>query len=151
MRCASLNVQSGGIDEYDPTALYPQRMEPIKDAVHALDADTVGLVDTYRWVEIFGDEGVQEEFASLGYVDAHCIDLGGKERDGKLGVTILSKEPMRNVRTINMAGRNALAAEVHKEGEVLDFTASTLIMRQKSSVYCELKPWLLHLILTDQL
>lgn len=126
MRLASLNVQCGGFNGYDHDSTYPERMGLIKDAVHALDADTVGLVDTYRWAEVFGDDGVQKEFAELGYTDARTIDLGDTVLKGKLGVTILSKEPLQHVRTIDMAGRSALAAEVSMGDETLGFVSAYL-------------------------
>ncbi|HEY4160485.1 MAG TPA: endonuclease/exonuclease/phosphatase family protein [Candidatus Saccharimonadales bacterium] len=126
MRLATLNIQSGGFESYASTAGYPQRMGQIKEAVHVLDVDAIGLVDTYRWAEVFGNEGVREEFGELGFSDAYAINLGDPILDGKLGVAILSKKPLQNIRTIDMAGRSALAAEVSDGEETLEFVSAYL-------------------------
>ena len=130
MRLASLNVQSGGIDGYNPDVLYPQRMDILKEVISGLDADTIGLIDTYRWVDLFGDEGLIDEFSELGYVDARCINMGGKNLEGdgedKRGVAILSREPMTQVKIIDMCGKNALSAEVTCGEERLTFLSAYL-------------------------
>jgi hypothetical protein len=62
MKVAVYNVASGGFNTYDSTADTPERLELLKEAVAAIDADIIGLTDTFRWAEVFTASQLQDTF-----------------------------------------------------------------------------------------
>jgi endonuclease/exonuclease/phosphatase family metal-dependent hydrolase len=110
MRIASYNIMSGGFDGYNLTAAKPQRLPVLKTAIRELEADIVGLIDTFRWDEVF----MADELCKLfGYKNAFCINLNDdrlREEGHNNGLTLLSNVPLIDVRTIRIATRDAVAA-----------------------------------------
>lgn len=116
MRIASYNIMSGGFNSYEYQTKRPQRLPEIKQALKEIDADIVGLVDTFRWDEIFTNDDLQSIF---GYKYAFCINLQD-ERLQKLGhnngLTILSNTSLI-CKTVRLGTRNAIAADVIIDGK----------------------------------
>ncbi|WP_344873620.1 endonuclease/exonuclease/phosphatase family protein [Allokutzneria multivorans] len=112
MRIAGYNIMSGGFDGYETTSPVPQRLPEVKLAVQELGADVVGLVDTFRWDEIFTTDEICEHF---GYRYAFCVNLGDDrltELGHNNGLTLLSNVELEDVRSVRIATRNAISARV---------------------------------------
>ena len=112
MKIASYNVMSGGFEQYDASLESPTRMHLIQEAVKTINSDVVGLVDTYRWDEIYSTDDLIQLF---GYPFVACINLND-ERLRKLGhnngLTLLSKYKLVEVSAMKIATRDALSATV---------------------------------------
>jgi endonuclease/exonuclease/phosphatase family metal-dependent hydrolase len=112
MRIASYNVMSGGFDGYDLMATQPPRLPELKAAVQEIGADVVGLIDTFRWDNLFSTEELCKFF---GYKYAFCINLNDDRlrRTGhNNGLALLSNVPITDVRTVRISTRDALAARL---------------------------------------
>ncbi|MFB9907009.1 endonuclease/exonuclease/phosphatase family protein [Allokutzneria oryzae] len=112
MRIASYNVMSGGFDGYDHESSVPQRLPELTLAIQELRADVVGLVDTFRWDEVFTTDDLCRQF---GYKYAFCVSLDDerlKELGHDNGLTLLSNVEMADVRAVRVATRNAISARL---------------------------------------
>lgn len=112
MRIASYNIMGGGFDGYDLISKKPQRLPELKAAIQELGADVIGLIDTFRWDEIFSTEELGQLF---GYKYVFCINLNDnrlKEIGRNNGLTLLSNVPMTDVSTIRITTRDAVVAHL---------------------------------------
>ena len=112
MKIASYNIMSGGFDGYDTRSQEPQRLSGLQTAIRELDADAIGLVDTFRWDSLFSTEDLRRLF---GYAYAFCVNLNDdrlREKGHNNGLTLLSNIPPTDVHTIRIATRDALVAHL---------------------------------------
>lgn len=97
---------SGGFNDYATTGL-----SALQTAIKKLNADIIGLVDTYRWDTLY----TQAQLAKLfDYKFAYCIALNDKrlqQLGHDNGITLLSNIPVQP-RTVRLATRNAIIAQV---------------------------------------
>jgi len=77
MRIASYNIMSGGFNSYNTTSAAPQRLPLLQKAIREIGADIIGLVDTYRWNEIYTEADLKRLF---GYKYAYCINLNDERQ-----------------------------------------------------------------------
>ena len=98
MRVAFWNIQHGAFaNGYDEYSTDPDRLPLVRKGVIALGADTVCLIDTYRWADIFTPAQLCEYF---GYQQAYSIDLESTRVDPKIGITVLTNEPTAQMEAI---------------------------------------------------
>ncbi|HSX03038.1 MAG TPA: endonuclease/exonuclease/phosphatase family protein [Candidatus Saccharimonadia bacterium] len=112
MRLAALNVMSGGFPGYVQDLEAPARLPLLQTAVARLQADVVGLVDTFRWDALYKPEQLAQLF---GYKSAYCINLGDRrlmDLGHNNGLTLLSNYEVASVETIWLGSRNALMAVI---------------------------------------
>lgn len=111
---------SGGFDGYDYMAQQPVRLERIKEAVRAIGADFIGLVDTFRWDSLYSSAELAEIF---GYRSAYCINLEDarlKEKGHNNGITVLTNLKVEKHATINLATRKAIKTSISEGDARLD-------------------------------
>jgi endonuclease/exonuclease/phosphatase family metal-dependent hydrolase len=112
MRIASYNIMSGGFDSYTCAAAMPQRLPVLKAAIRALEADIVGLVDTFRWDEVFSTNELRKLFD---YNYAFCINLNDdrlRKKGHNNGLTLLSNVPLTDAHALRIATRDAIVARL---------------------------------------
>jgi len=112
MRLASYNVLSGGFDQYSKDLEDSKRFDVLKQAVAKIQADFVGLIDTYRWEEIYTNKQIAEIF---GYKQAYCINLNDdrlRRMGHNNGVTVLTNLEVVKYETIRIATRDAVRVGV---------------------------------------
>jgi endonuclease/exonuclease/phosphatase family metal-dependent hydrolase len=102
---AAWNIQSGGFDGYDEEATMPPRLPGIKKTVRQLTADVTGLIDTFRWHELFKPEELAEQF---GYQHAVCINMDCDRVDGRIGLTALYNDSNIVCTQVRLVTRNCL-------------------------------------------
>jgi endonuclease/exonuclease/phosphatase family metal-dependent hydrolase len=111
MKIASYNIMSGGFKGYDYELAHPERLADIQRVVRELGADIIGLIDTFRWDEVFSDDQLRELF---GYDHVMTINLND-DRLRKLGhnngLTLLSRVPWLSCETLHLGTRDALKGE----------------------------------------
>ncbi len=105
MKIATYNIASGGFDTYDSTADIPQRLQLLQEAIATIDADIIGLTDTFRWKDTFTAQQLQQTFE---YPYACHINLEDTRVDERIGAALLSRYPIRTFETIRLHNRNAL-------------------------------------------
>lgn len=112
MRIASYNILSGGFDQYRKDLKKSRRFNVLKQAIIKLNADFIGLIDTYRWDEIYTNKQIAELFS---YKKAYCINLN----DDRLrrighnnGITVLTNNEVKSVETISLKTRDAIRARM---------------------------------------
>jgi endonuclease/exonuclease/phosphatase family metal-dependent hydrolase len=116
MKVASYNIMSGGFDGYDHEQAVPQRLQEIRAAVRELNVDVIGLIDTFRWDEIFSTEQLHNLF---GYEYITCINLNDErlcEIGHNNGLTLMSKLPWQSCEVIKLGTRDALKASFELNG-----------------------------------
>ncbi|MDO8451455.1 MAG: endonuclease/exonuclease/phosphatase family protein [bacterium] len=120
LRFSAYNIMSGGFASYSHEAAQLERLDVLGEAIRALNADVVGLIDTFRWDEIYSNYRIAGLF---GYSFAHNIPLHDDRlraigRDN--GVALLTKLPVLSVRTIRTAHRNGLLSTLQLRGGLVD-------------------------------
>lgn len=125
MLIASYNIMSGGFDGYDTTATTPQRLPLLQKAIKELGADIIGLIDTYRWDEIYSETELKELF---GYKYAYGINLND-ERLSQLGhnngLALLSNIEIKPS-TVRLKTRDAIVAQVKGSGSSFNLVVAYL-------------------------
>ncbi len=106
MRVAVWNVQSGGFTTYDHESHRPERLPNIGHALRMRRPDVAGLVDTWRWAEIFTEEELCDEF---GFTQAYSINMEDERVEPQVGLTLLLNEPAE-CQTVRLKSRNAIKA-----------------------------------------
>jgi len=101
----SLNVCSGGFNGYDNVSKHPSRLEAIQAAVKAMNASVVGLIDTYRWVELFSAADLRRLF---GYARAFSSSLACEVVDSRVGLTVLGDERLIECVPVRIYDRDCL-------------------------------------------
>lgn len=113
MKLASYNIMSGGFDGYDHAASAPPRLSVLQDTIKQIDADIVGLIDTFRWDKQFTPKQLTQLFH---YPYSFSVALHDKRLE-KLGhdngLTILSRQPFVTRQAINLGTRNAIHVQVN--------------------------------------
>ena len=110
-KIASYNIMSGGFNSHSSETPSPERLPQLQDAIKEISADIVGLVDTFRWDELYSDEQLAALFS---YKYAHNINLNDarlREIGHNNGIAILSNVEINGWQTISLGSRDALLAK----------------------------------------
>lgn len=117
---------SGGFAGYSQANQEPERLLQLKTAIRELSADIIGLVDTFRWDDLYSERNLCEMF---GYRYAARINLND-DRLCKLGhnngLAILSNAPLQEVKAVRIATRDALHAVVDVGNKQLNIVLAYL-------------------------
>lgn len=100
---------SGGFNGYDSVASKPERLELLRKAIAEVDADILGLTDTFRWKDSFSQQELIEAF---GYQYSFHIDMNDTRVDKRIGVAILSRIQLKACAQVRLHNRNAIKASV---------------------------------------
>lgn len=101
---------SGGFSDYSHEIDQPERLPEIQAAIHEINADVIGLVDTFRWDDMFSEQQLCDMF---GYQYARSINLNDPRLGASghnNGLTILSNYPWTECETVSLGSRDALKA-----------------------------------------
>lgn len=120
MRIASYNILSGGFKTYSFELSSPKRLDLLKKAVKSINADLIGLVDTFRWDSLYTIEQLSELFS---YTNVYCINLNDsrlKEKGHNNGITVLTNLPVKKFETISLTTRDAIKATIEMDNDEVD-------------------------------
>ncbi len=117
MRIAAYNIMSGGFNSYISTTNRPERLGLLQEAIQNIKADFIGLLDTFRWVEVFNTQDIKRLF---GYKEVFHINLDDVRVDKRVGITVLSNLPMRKFQTVSLQIRNCVKTEIKFKNKVLN-------------------------------
>lgn len=109
MRIATYNIASGGFSDYSSLASEPERLHVLQKAVAKIDADVIGVTDTFRWMDIFTPEQVQTIF---NFPYSFHIDMNDTRVDKRIGVALLSRHPIIAAEPVRLHNRGAIMAKV---------------------------------------
>jgi endonuclease/exonuclease/phosphatase family metal-dependent hydrolase len=125
MKIATYNIASGGFSSYNSPAQLPERLSLLKKAVATIDADVIGLTDTFRWRDIFTAADLQ---ANFGYPHTYHIDMEDTRVNKLIGVAILSRYALHDIATIRLHNRNCIGASIAEPvtGKMVDFFVAYL-------------------------
>lgn len=104
---------SGGFNSYSSKAIIPERLGLLKKVITDINADFVGLVDTFRWKEIFTPSDLRKHF---GYKNVFCIDMNDTRVDKRIGLTVLSKLDTR-CEELRIFNRNCIKSMFNRNGK----------------------------------
>jgi endonuclease/exonuclease/phosphatase family metal-dependent hydrolase len=116
---------SGGFDTYSATPTAPPRLPLLQKAIKEIDADIIGLIDTYQWDKIYTETDLKELF---GYKHAYCINLNDerlKQLGHNNGITLLSDIEIKPT-TIRLKTRDAIVAQVKDKGSSFNLVVAYL-------------------------
>lgn len=120
MRVASYNILSGGFNSYNYNSSSPERLGLLRKAINKIDADFIGLIDTFRWDSLYNNRQLTKLFS---YKKAFCINLNDnrlKKKGHNNGITILTNLPVKHFETIILETRNAIKTTLLIKGNKLD-------------------------------
>jgi len=103
---------SGGFNSYSYSDNLPKRLGLIKKVVSKSDADFVGLIDTFRWRQIFTEKELQEHF---GYKNVFCIDMDDDRVEKEIGLTVLTNLDTK-FEKIRIHNRNCIKSTIKNAG-----------------------------------
>lgn len=109
MKIAAYNILAGGFSSYSSAAGKPERLALLQQALREIDADVIGLSDTFRWVDVYTEQEVKELF---GYEYVSFIDMNDVRVDKRIGVAVLSRVPVEQFETVRLATRDCIRAIV---------------------------------------
>ncbi len=114
MKIAAYNILAGGFNDYGSPAEKPERLALLQPAIQEIDADIIGLSDTFRWVNVFIEQDVKELF---GYEYVSFINMNDVRVDKRIGVAVLSRIPVKYFETVRLATRDCIKAVVSIESK----------------------------------
>jgi len=120
MKVASYNILSGGFSSYSYDSSSPERLGLLKKAISRINADLIGLIDTFRWDSLYNNRQLTKTFS---YKRAYCINLNDnrlKKKGHSNGITILTNLPVEYFETISLKTRDAIKTTLQINGEKLD-------------------------------
>jgi len=110
---------SGGFNSYNYDSSSPERLDLIKKAIRKINADFIGLIDTFRWDSLYTNKQLAEIFS---YTKAYCVNLNDKRLKKKghnNGITVLTNIPAKKL-TITIQTRDAIKTTLKINGSELD-------------------------------
>lgn len=122
MKVLSYNIMSGGFNSYSSKTDIPQRIDLLKKVIADIDADFVGLIDTFRWKEVFTQSDLRKHF---GYENVFCIDMDDTRVDKRVGLTVLSKFEMK-CEMLRVHNRNCIKSTIN--GDERKYTIFTVYL-----------------------
>ena len=99
----SYNIMSGCFENYELTSKLTDRFELLKNAVKQIDADYVGLCDTFRWKDTFSTEELKQAF---GYNHVLHVDMEDSRVEKEVGVTVMTNLDVKELNVIRAFNRN---------------------------------------------
>ncbi|OGM19832.1 hypothetical protein A2686_04970 [Candidatus Woesebacteria bacterium RIFCSPHIGHO2_01_FULL_38_10] len=120
MKVASYNILSGGFSSYSFDLTTPDRLKLLIKAVGIIDADFIGLIDTFRWDNLYKNSQIASLF---GYKKAYCINLNDsrlKKKGHNNGITVLTNLPVEHFETVNLGTRDAVRTTIRLNNEKVD-------------------------------
>ena len=94
---------SGCFENYELTSGLTKRFELLKDAVKQIDADYVGLCDTFRWKDTFNTEELKQAF---GYKHVLHVDMEDSRVEKEVGVAVMTNLDVKKLNVIRAFNRN---------------------------------------------
>lgn len=120
MKIVSYNILSGGFNSYSYKSPAPERLELLKKAIKIINADFVGLIDTFRWKSLYSNDELTQMF---GYKKAYSINLNDerlKKTGHDNGITVLTNLAVEGFETISLRSRDAIKASIRINNHKLD-------------------------------
>ncbi|MFH1186588.1 MAG: endonuclease/exonuclease/phosphatase family protein [Candidatus Levyibacteriota bacterium] len=120
MRIASYNILSGGFSSYNYEASSPERIKLLQKAIKIINADFIGLIDTFRWDTLYSNTQLAQLF---GYKKAYCINLNDsrlRKKGHNNGITVLTNIPIKHFETISLKTRDAIKTTLQINNNKLD-------------------------------
>lgn len=132
MKIAAYNILAGGFSGYGSEAEKPERLALLQQAVKEINADVIGLSDTFRWVDAFTEQEVKELF---GYEYVSFINMNDVRVDKRIGIAVLSRVPVEQIEAIRLATRDCIRAVVPIAGKrVAVYTAYLDDLAEKTRI-----------------
>ena len=114
------NIEAGGYASYASTDKYPKKMNKIVEAIGAIGADFVSLVDVYRWGNVYTVEELKKMF---GYSQVFLTELEDKNLPfcrNKLGVLTMTNDHEVKFEKIRAYDRNFIKTTLTTKNIELD-------------------------------
>jgi endonuclease/exonuclease/phosphatase family metal-dependent hydrolase len=108
---------SGGFNSYESTSPTPERLLLLREAIKTINADFIGLIDTFRWGEVFTPKELKDLF---GYREVFQTNLEDSRVAELIGITVLSRLPIKKFASIRLCSRNAIKTQLEMEGKEIE-------------------------------
>lgn len=103
IKLASYNILSGCFENYEQSAKITSRFGDLQKALKAIDADFIGLIDTFKWKKTFSAEDLSEKF---GYKNVFHIDMEDTRVGKEVGVAVMTNLDVKKFNVIRGYNRN---------------------------------------------
>lgn len=94
---------SGCFENYELTSKLTNRFELLKDAVKTINAEYVGLCDTFKWKDTFSIEELKQAF---GYKHVLHVDMEDSRVEKEVGVAVMANLEVKQFNIIRAFNRN---------------------------------------------
>jgi len=101
---------SGCYESYAQDAKLTARYELLKKAVKAVDADFVGLADTFKWKETFSPSDLRRDFD---YKNIFLIDMEDTRVESNIGVAVMTNLDVQGFNTTRAFNRNCIETKLN--------------------------------------
>ncbi len=120
MKIATYNILSGGFDSYTYAYSKPDRLKLLQKALRKINAVFIGLVDTFRWKDIYSDENLEKMF---GYRTAFHIDMNDTRVDKKIGIAVMTDLPLKSFKAVRLYNRDCIKVTLVDNKKLVDIFA----------------------------
>ena len=101
----SYNIMSGCFESYEQHSRLSNRFNLLATVLKNIDADFVGLIDTFKWRESFSEKELRKIF---GYKNINIIDMEDTRVAKNIGVTVMTNVDVREFNIVRAFNRNCI-------------------------------------------
>lgn len=109
-KMVSYNIMSGCFENYTQDSKLTNRFVLLQQVIKELDADFVGLVDTFKWKETFSEEELKSKF---GYKSVFHIDMEDTRVEKNIGITVMTNLDVESFGIIRSHNRNYIETKLN--------------------------------------
>jgi endonuclease/exonuclease/phosphatase family metal-dependent hydrolase len=122
MKIASYNIMSGGFVDYSYDTSIPERLSDIQKVVKEINADVIGLIDTFRWDKTFSEQNLRDLFG-YEYILRSNLNDERLTADGgeSIGLVLMSTQPWKTYSVVRLYTRDALKATLEVNNKEVTF------------------------------
>jgi endonuclease/exonuclease/phosphatase family metal-dependent hydrolase len=141
----SYNIMSGCFENYESTSKLTARFDLLKDVLKLINADFVGLCDTFKWKDTFTSKELKQKF---GYKHVMLVDMEDTRVEKEIGVAVMTNLDVKEFNIIRAFNRNYIEAVLEDLNIYTcyfdDLSEDTRIKEAKSLLEQIKKPAIIH-------
>jgi len=117
MRIASYNIMSGGFNSYTYGYSIPDRLYLLRKAIKLISADFIGLIDTFRWRDIYTEKDLKKLF---GYKKVFYINMNDTRVDKNIGIVVMTNLPVNDFKNVRLYNRDCIKITLIEKKILID-------------------------------
>lgn len=96
---------SGCFKDYEQDSRLSSRFDLLQEAIGTINADFIGLVDTFKWKETFTEDTLKEKFK---YKHVFLVDMEDTRVKKNIGIAVMTNLAVKEFNVIRAFNRNCI-------------------------------------------